>query len=112
MNKFITSLLLTTALTFGGDSFFQQEDKQAHMAITALAGSLGTLYCKSQLELSSTESFFCGVGTALVIGIAKESYDQHSYGGWDNEDLKADLIGGVVGSLGMVTLVRFSSGKW
>ncbi len=104
MKKIILSLIISTSLLSA--NFFKEEDKQAHMAVTTIASIYGSLLAKKH-GYSDTEAFWIGFGTAMVVGIAKEAYDEHSYGGWDNRDLLADAIGGVAGSSVSYIIYRF-----
>ena len=36
------------------------------------------------------------VTVTVVVGFAKEAYDEYSYGGWDWDDLLATIVGGVL----------------
>ena len=47
-----------------------------------------------------------GIGLAIVAGIAKECYDDHSYGKYDIADMIATWIGGAVGFT-VVSLIQY-----
>ena len=108
----IVLLLCTVSNADSKPSFFQQDDKQAHIAITILLGIIGNGVA-GKLGASPKEAFWYGLGTALVVGISKEVYDMHKTNptGFDMQDILADSIGGTIGT-GSITLVRFNSGGW
>lgn len=64
-------------------------DKRLHMLAGLLIGVIGTVI---------TPYTFVGILAAFIAGIAKELYDQYSYGGFDIDDAIATWIGGAVGS--------------
>ena len=64
-------------------------DKRLHMLAGLLIGVIGTVI---------TPYSFVGILAAFIAGIAKELYDQCSYGGFDTDDMIATWIGGAVGS--------------
>ena len=41
------------------------------------------------------KAFWYALASSVTIGVAKESYDQITYGGWDWKDLGATVLGGV-----------------
>ncbi len=110
MKRVILSLLVVCTIgnTNEYDNFFQQEDKKAHMAISVMTSAIGNLVA-TKLGASKREAFWYGLGTALVIGLGKELYDEHSYGGFSAADMVANGIGGVAGT-GSITLLKFSTG--
>lgn len=91
-------LLIIIASSLYADPFFQQDDKQKHivgsMAISGTATGIARHYGCTPME-----SFLIGVGTAMIVGIAKEEWDGQGYGTKDYNDLKADAIGAIGGSL-------------
>ena len=112
MKRVILSLLAVCTIgnTSEYDNFFQQEDKKAHIAVSIMVGAIGNLLAVKN-GANKEQAFWIGLGTALVIGLGKELYDEHSYGGFSTADMVADGIGGVIGT-GSVTLLRFNSGSW
>lgn len=64
-----------------------QADKLLHLiAGMLIAGVVGIIPCFANYALI----------VAVVAGVAKEVYDEFSYGGWDSADLLYTAIGGVV----------------
>ena len=92
------------------DNFFKQEDKQAHMIVSVMTGAICNLLA-AKAGASKREAFWVGLGGALVIGLGKELYDEHKYGGFSTADMLANGIGGTIGT-GSITLLRFNSGEW
>ena len=43
--------------------------------------------------------FIISVALAVIIGICKELYDKKDYGLFDRKDVRADVIGAMLGSL-------------
>jgi len=52
--------------------------------------------------------FFAGVGMSYLAGHLKEDYDMRNGGKYDNQDIKATVIGGIIGS-GIVTIILIPS---
>jgi VanZ family protein len=107
-------LILLTTLTITNAGFFQEEDKQKHIAYSVPFGMIGGLTCRGDrgFDLRGWEAIACGTAIGMIPGIFKEASDQATYGGWDNRDLMADAIGAFLGSVGTITLFRFNSGSW
>lgn len=62
-------------------------DKLLHfVAGMLIAGAIGIIPCFANYALI----------VAVVAGVAKEVYDEFSYGGWDSLDLLYTAIGGAV----------------
>jgi VanZ family protein len=93
-----TIVLITFSSSLSADNFFQQEDKQKHivgsMAIGGVATGLARHYGSNKLE-----AIAIGIASALLVGIAKEAIDGKGYGTKDVNDIYADTIGAVSGSL-------------
>jgi VanZ family protein len=93
-----TILLIAFSSSLSADTFFQQEDKQKHiigsMAIGGVATGLARHYGSNKFE-----AIAIGVASALLVGIAKEAIDGKGYGTEDVNDIYADTIGAVSGSL-------------
>jgi len=113
MKKMILVLVLlcTTGLQAG---FLQEEDKRKHMVVSSYFGAVGGLACRGSkgFNLRGWQAIMCGTAIGIIPGVLKEWEDERAYGGWDNRDLAADAIGSFVGSLGVVTIYKFNSGKW
>ena len=78
------------ALLFASSSYAQiQTDKVAHFGIGYVVGtttsSISLINSKCKHEW--LKSIGVVVGSGLTIGIGKELYDQHKYGGFDWKDL-------------------------
>ena len=113
MKKLVTILLATTILA--NANFFKEEDKQMHMMVSVPFGAMGGLVCRGDrgFNLRGWQAIACGTALGMIPGIAKEWSDSKQEGNrWDNRDLGADFIGAFIGSVGTVTLFRFSSGSW
>lgn len=64
-----------------------QADKLLHLiAGMLIAGAIGIIPCFANYAFI----------VAVVAGVAKEVYDEFSYGGWDSLDLLYTAIGGAV----------------
>ncbi len=103
----IVPLLLFTSIS-ATDNFFQQSDKQMHIgAGFAIAmGSAPILH--QEYGLTSTQSYWAGVGVAILAGLAKELYDSRSGGtGFDGQDLLATGLGGMGGALIVFPLYEY-----
>lgn len=91
-------LLLLITLSLSAEEFYLQDDKQKHfvgsMAIGGVATSIARHYGSNKLE-----SFFIGVATSLLVGIAKEAVDGRGYGTEDVNDVYADTLGSITGSI-------------
>ena len=59
-----------------------------------MAGA-GTSTLVYALVKDKKKAFWYSLASSVLIGVAKESYDQHKYNGWDNKDLGATILGGV-----------------
>jgi len=98
--------MLTTTL-FSTDSFFRQKDKQQHIQITTVI-SLMTSMVANEAGYTPTESFFIGLGAALLVGLVKEGIDSRKGGsGFSGKDMLADGIGGALGSTSMFVLYKW-----
>jgi uncharacterized protein YfiM (DUF2279 family) len=106
---FLTSINLQLSATNIENSSFWEQDKKLHFltvgAISGISSSIAKSYGSTKLE-----SFFIGVATGMLIGIAKEYYDgkhqnEHTE---DINDMYADTIGSITGSLiGMNFSIKF-----
>lgn len=94
--KILSLLLLTLSLSAG--EFYLQDDKQKHfigcMAIAGFSSAIAKNYGSNKLE-----AMFIGIGTALLVGIAKEAIDGRGYGTEDVGDVYADTLGSITGSI-------------
>ena len=70
-------------------------DKALHFLGGNLFGLVGAGVANEISDGNRTWTFVGAVGGSLLIGLAKESIDQNQYGGWDNADLLATVLGGV-----------------
>ncbi|MDC6388633.1 hypothetical protein PP182_08055 [Maribacter sp. PR1] len=71
------------------------EDKVLHFVGGNLFGMVGAGLANQISDGNRAWTFAGSVGGSLLIGLAKEGIDQNQYGGWDNEDLLATVLGGV-----------------
>ncbi len=83
--------------------FFQQEDKQAHILVCSAISLTTTSYYYKTFDVTYPEAMFLGFVTGMVVGVGKEMYDDN----FDNQDIKADIIGSALG-----TVPHFVLYKW
>ena len=95
MKKIFLALLIASSLFAEVD--INQRDKQYHITATALISTVTAGYFKNK-GYSKTEAFFYGLAAGMLAGLAKEAYDEYKYGGYNNADMYADLIGSTAGS--------------
>ncbi|WP_212744229.1 hypothetical protein [Maribacter sp. ACAM166] len=69
-------------------------DKALHFLGGTLYGLVGAGIASEISDGDRTWTFVGSLGGSLLIGLAKESIDQKQYGGWDNADLLATVLGG------------------
>jgi uncharacterized protein YfiM (DUF2279 family) len=82
-------------------------DKALHFGAGAISGYFGG---KIADKISDGNPFWIITGaftSSMLVGVAKEAYDEHRYKGWNNEDLAATVLGGV--SIGIT--INLFSGK-
>lgn len=72
-----------------------QEDKALHFLGGNLYGMVGAGVAAQLSKGNRAWTFAGSVGGSLLIGLAKEAIDESQYGGWDNGDLLATVLGGV-----------------
>jgi len=91
-------ILSLNANEFLTSEFWDEEDKQKHftgsVAIGVVTTGLARHYGSSKIE-----SFFIGVGSTIMIGWLKEVSDGNGNGTKDINDLDADMLGAVTGSV-------------
>lgn len=93
MRAFLT---LTCILLFAIKGFAQvSEDKVLHFVGGNLYGMVGAGLANQISDGNRAWTFAGSVGGSLLIGVAKEAIDQNQYGGWDNSDLLATVLGGL-----------------
>ena len=112
MKSILVVLILSTIANAG---LFQEEVKKLHMQVSVTIGGMGDMMCIGEgggVGLQGWEAILCGTALGMIPGIIKEASDEHNYGGWDNRDLGADLIGSFIGAVGTVTIWEFNSGDW
>ena len=78
-------------------------DKVLHAETCCLIVMLVGFFCES-LGLSIELSCFVAGFIAWCAGIWKELYDEKTYGGFDWNDIKADVVGIVIGILIIVLI--------
>jgi hypothetical protein len=71
-----------------------KQDKVLHFLGGNLYGLVGAGVASQISDGDRTWTFIGAIGGSLLIGLAKESIDQKQYGGWDNADLLATVLGG------------------
>ncbi len=96
MKKLILTILLALSLNAQDIPLWEQKDKQFHFTASAGISALTTEIFVYN-GTSQIKSILYGIGVSLLVGLAKEAYDQYSYGGADIEDGYADVLGAVGG---------------
>ena len=93
MKKLLSFLILIFSL----QTLFGQieSDKALHFLGGNLYGLVGAGVASELSDGNRTWTFVGSVGGSLLIGLAKESIDEKQYGGWDNGDLLATVLGGI-----------------
>lgn len=76
-----------TALGFG-------EDKIKHVSVSA-----AITVSAYQVFEGTDNPWLYAQASCLAVGVAKEIYDEIDYGGFDMDDLAADAVGSLAGSL-------------
>ena len=71
-----------------------ESDKALHFLGGNLYGLVGAGIASEISDGDRTWTFVGAIGGSLLIGLAKESIDEKQYGGWDNADLLATVLGG------------------
>ena len=91
-------LILILALSLNAEEFYLQHDKQKHfvgsMAIGGVATGIARYYGSNKFEAVAI-----GIASALLVGIAKEAIDGRGYGTEDVNDIYADTLGSIAGSV-------------
>lgn len=88
-------LLLATQLQAG--NIFDEEDKVAHMTVSAMVASISTVLAR-EYGLTPTQGFAIGLGSALVVGAIKEASDKNKGGEFSGSDMMANFLGGLAGT--------------
>lgn len=95
-----TKLIALMAMTLALPAQAIEKDKQLHFGVSSVIGGIAYYH---------TESSFKSMVGCAVVGVGKEVYDEISYGGFDEKDLLADVIGCGVGTFISSELVRFQA---
>ncbi|WP_339840352.1 hypothetical protein [uncultured Maribacter sp.] len=92
MKKIVSVIFILVSLqsTYGQI----EQDKVLHFLGGNLYGLVGAGVASQISDGDRTWTFIGAIGGSLLIGLAKESIDQKQYGGWDNADLLATVLGG------------------
>ena len=108
MKKLILAFMLFTGSIIGKDNFFQQSDKQMHMGAGAMVGLISAPIYHNELGMSTTQAYWAGVATSLLVGVGKELYDSRSGGtGFDTQDILATGLGGMGGASLVLFVYKF-----
>jgi len=103
MEKLILFLILTSVLYSTKGQMKWTEDKVNHACIGTMIG-----WTSNTLVWAATDrkliSFISGVGMSYLAGHLKEDYDMRHGGFYNNQDIKATVIGGVIGS-GIISII-------
>jgi len=83
-------------------TFFQQKDKQKHILFFSAVGAIGANIAYTN-GYSKQESWWIGLGSALLLGSLKEMYDKN----FDMNDFAANALGGVIGSTSVLFRYEF-----
>lgn len=84
------------------------KDKYLHFGAGVVAGAGGALLASELSDNNRFWTFTGAVGASLLAGLAKEAIDESNYGGWDNADLGATVLGGITAG---VTIDIFTGRK-
>ena len=104
MKKLLIVILFTSFLNA---TFLTEVDKQKHFAVSAVIGFTSSNIAY-HYRYTETESFWIGVAVAMSIGVGKELYDSRNGGtGFDMEDIGADVMGAVLGSLPVFVIYKW-----
>lgn len=88
-------IALSTILIISFSSYGQRgKDNALHFAAGAVTSSATYLYVYNKTKNRKKAKIY-SIGSALVVGLGKELYDEIKYKGYDNKDLLATVIGGV-----------------
>ena len=100
MKKVVLALLLLT-LTLSAENrftidepFLQQDDKKKHIAVCAAISATTSLIAYEKYSFTKYEAMFIGFVAGMVVGVGKEISDDN----FDNQDIKADIIGSAIGT--------------
>ncbi|MCO5724132.1 hypothetical protein [Robiginitalea marina] len=83
-------------------------DEKLHFGAGIVAGAAGGFVAHKISKGDKWWTIAGAVGTSLVAGVAKEAIDEAQDGDWDNRELAATALGGVVVG---VTIEIFSGKK-
>ena len=72
-----------------------QEDKVLHFAAGAASGFIGAKIADKISHKDPNWRIVGAFASSLLVGLAKEAYDEHQYKGWNNDDLAVTVLGGV-----------------
>ena len=95
MKKILLILLLFVSVTcFSQVPMYKQFDKQIHFSAGTVAATLG--YAAGyNLTHSKFKASLIAIGTSVLVGTLKETYDYFDYGKFDNKDLLATSLGSI-----------------
>ena len=91
-------LILLFPFLINAQSFFNQEDKQKHIAVGCTISAITYNYVYTKTE-SKAKAFFWSLGMSVLAGATKEGIDQLKYKGWNNQDVGATALGGFTASV-------------
>lgn len=97
-------VLFSSHLAMGQVTF----DEKLHFGAGIVAGAAGGFVAHKISKGDKWWTIAGAVGTSLVAGVAKEAIDEAQDGDWDNRELAATALGGVVVG---VTIEVFSGKK-
>ena len=86
-------MLLSASLKAG----FIEEDKQAHIAATAMTSAISTVIAR-EYDLSENNAFIVGIVSGMLVGVSKELYDKSKGYEFSESDLMADFVGSLAGT--------------
>lgn len=82
-------------------------DKVYHAVATSLIASGSATYLNMVEEMSPERAALAGGALSLLIGAAKETADPYIGGNRSRQDMKANLLGGAIGSLTVYLSFKF-----
>ena len=94
MKNYLFLFLFMATTSMAGQSFFQQQDKQLHLAAGTIAGGLGYKWSYDKHK-NKKKAFIAGVCSSLAVGLVKELYDSRTGGTVELGDVAATTLGGI-----------------
>lgn len=91
-------LIILIALSLSAEELYLQPDKQKHFVGSMTIGGVATGIAR-HYGSNKFEAIAIGIASALFVGITKEKWDGAGNGTEDVNDIYADTLGGITGSI-------------